>query len=194
MFEKDVAVRHSDGDCFFKQARRIVVLGIPGSGKSVFSSQLARMTDLPLVRIDDLNWNSDWVRREKTEFLRALQDEVSKNEWIIDGNYHDRYFHERLERADLIVLLDCSTFVALWGVISRAVKRRLGDKSSLPKRVSEGNQYSPTFGLKPRFLWFVLTFNWHVRPFLYRYLTGMAYRKTVIIRSRKEARRVFATS
>jgi adenylate kinase family enzyme len=40
--------------------RRVMVIGCPGSGKSTFSTDLARLTGLPLISLDAEFWQPGW--------------------------------------------------------------------------------------------------------------------------------------
>ncbi|MBO5715969.1 MAG: adenylate kinase, partial [Clostridia bacterium] len=67
--------------------KKIIVIGCPGSGKSVFSRALHNKTGVPLFHLDMMYWNADKTTVEKKVFLERLSVVLEKNEWIIDGNY-----------------------------------------------------------------------------------------------------------
>ncbi|MFY9510843.1 MAG: hypothetical protein WAQ05_07705 [Rubrivivax sp.] len=69
------------------------------------------------------------------EFLDRLAAVVQQERWIIDGNF-DKYLDERLKRCDIAILLDVPPWRCLWRFTLRAIRRRLGDKTSLPRRVA----------------------------------------------------------
>lgn len=117
------------------RARRVLVLGSPGSGKSTLSRKLSSALGLPLWSMDDLYWEAGWRRPREIDFLDRLAAVVQQERWIIDGNF-DKYLGERLKRCDFAILLDISPWRCLWRFTLRAVRRRLGDKTSLPKRVA----------------------------------------------------------
>ena len=47
--------------------KKVIVIGCPGSGKSVFSRALAKVTGLPVYHLDMMYWNADG-----TEITREL--------------------------------------------------------------------------------------------------------------------------
>ena len=118
----------------FSFGRRILILGCPGAGKSALSDELGRVLELPIFRMDDLYWLSDWRRPRLQDFHSSVEDVLSKECWILDGNYADM-LEARLRRADTVVFVDRPTVVCLYRIAVRGLKRRLGDKSSLPERV-----------------------------------------------------------
>jgi len=140
---------------------RIVVLGCPGAGKSVLSSELGRVLDIPIFRMDDLYWLGGWRRPQQQDFCARVDEVISKERWILDGNY-DSILDRRLCRADTVVFVDTPTILCLYRIASRGLKRRLGDTASLPERV-RGMSRSGT-RVDARFVLKVLRFRSQVLP------------------------------
>lgn len=161
-------------------SRRIMVIGSPGSGKTVLSAKLADLTNLPLIHLDDLRWDKNWIRIPEQEFLMKLKSVVGKEEWIIDGNYMN-YMSIRLERADTIIFLDIHTLICLYRVTFRAIKRITGDLSTLPKKVRADENYKPVFRFDPKFFDLVGNFKKKVRPQIIEMLEQVKMEKKVII-------------
>lgn len=67
--------------------KKIIIPGCPGSGKSTFARALQKQTGIPLFYLDRMNWNPDRTTVEKDVFLERLQEVLSREEWILDGNY-----------------------------------------------------------------------------------------------------------
>ena len=100
--------------------KKVIVIGGNGSGKSTFSKQLATITNLPLVHLDRLLWYGNWQTREREEFDALLQQELTKDAWIIDGNYNHT-IPLRLSYCDTVFYFDFSTLRCLWGVTWRVL-------------------------------------------------------------------------
>lgn len=102
---------------------KIIVIGSPGAGKSVFSQKLSNITGLPLYHLDMLYHKPDGTHISKEELEDKLREIFSNNDWIIDGNYQ-RTLEIRLKECDTVFLLDFPTEVCLEGAKSRIGKKR----------------------------------------------------------------------
>jgi adenylate kinase family enzyme len=103
--------------------RRVVVTGMAGSGKSTFSRALSAQTGLPVVHLDVHFWKPGWVEPSEAEWREKQRDLITRDEWILDGNYHAT-LDLRLERADTAVFLDTSWWVCVWRALVRGVRKR----------------------------------------------------------------------
>lgn len=102
---------------------KIIVIGSPGSGKSVFSKKLSNISHLPLYHIDMLYHNKDGTHISREELQNKLRDIFKNENWIIDGNYQ-KTLEMRIKECDTIFLLDFPTEVCLDGAKSRIGKKR----------------------------------------------------------------------
>lgn len=101
--------------------KRIMIIGSCGAGKSYLSTKLARNINYPLIHLDKEFWQPDWVEPDKPEWLKKVQEIVAEDKWIIDGNYGGS-LGIRMQRADLIVILDRSKYICLFRIIKRVIK------------------------------------------------------------------------
>lgn len=97
---------------------RIIVIGCPGSGKSVFSRALHEKTGLPLYHLDNLYWNADRTKVDHDIFLRKMQEILESDAWILDGNYQST-MEKRMLYCDTVFFLDYPLEVCLSGVRAR---------------------------------------------------------------------------
>ncbi len=102
---------------------KIIVIGSPGSGKSVFSKKLKDVTNIPLYHLDMLYHNEDGTHITKEELEKKLIEIFKKDSWIIDGNYQ-RTIEMRLKECDTVFLLDFPTEVCIEGAESRIGNKR----------------------------------------------------------------------
>ncbi len=106
-----------------KIMKKILVIGSPGAGKSVFSRTLAEKIGLPLTHLDLIWHKSDRTHITREEFDAFLERIFKENEWIIDGNY-SRTVEVRLKNADTVFFLDYPTEVCLEGLTARVGQKR----------------------------------------------------------------------
>ncbi len=102
---------------------KILVLGCCGSGKSVFSTKLARLTGLPLTHLDNIWWRPDGTHVSPSEFDSALDVLLAQERWILDGDFN-RTHERRIAACDTAIFLDYSTETCLEGILSRVGKKR----------------------------------------------------------------------
>ncbi|MCH9628203.1 MAG: hypothetical protein S4CHLAM2_18580 [Chlamydiales bacterium] len=97
---------------------KIMVFGLPGSGKSTFATQLAQHLDLPVYHLDKHFYIEDWVERDYQEFLAIQRSFVSQPMWLIDGNAMQS-LEVRFQNADVAIYFRYPVFVCLWRMIRR---------------------------------------------------------------------------
>ena len=97
---------------------KVMVIGCPGAGKSVFSNKLKEVTNLPLYHMDMLYHNSDGTHISREELKEKLKNIFKNDSWIIDGNYQ-RTLEMRLEECDTVFLFDLPTEICVEGAQAR---------------------------------------------------------------------------
>ncbi len=108
--------------------RKVLVIGSPGSGKSVFSRTLGKLTGLPVIHLDQHYWRAGWVEPSKDEWDKQLDELLRRDSWIIDGNY-SRTMDRRLEYCDTVIFIDFPKHLCTWRVLKRAL--RFSDRPDL---------------------------------------------------------------
>ena len=153
--------------------RRVIVIGSPGGGKSRFSRALHQATGLPLVHLDLLYWNADQTVVPRSVFLERLQEALSQDAWIIDGNYAST-MEMRLQNADTVFWLDYSTEVCLAGLRERRGKPR----PDMPWVETEEDR---------DFMEYIRQFSSECRPEILALLETYRDRRIIVFRDRAEA-------
>ena len=97
---------------------KIIVIGSPGAGKSVFARKLKEVTGIPLYYLDMLWHKPNQTNRSTEEFDTRLYEILQKDSWIIDGNYQ-RTLEDRLQQCDTVFFMDFPLEVCLSGARSR---------------------------------------------------------------------------
>ena len=153
---------------------KVIVIGNPGAGKSMFSRKLRDVTGLPLYYLDMLWHKEDKTNISREEFDTKLNDIIKKDNWIIDGNYL-RTLEMRLKECDTVFLLDYSLEVCLAGAKSRIGKKRV----DMPWVETE---------LDEEFKQFIEDFSKSQLPQVYELLDKYSEKRNIIIfKSRVEA-------
>lgn len=98
--------------------QRILIFGLPGSGKSSFALELSSCLKIPVYHLDRYFFIHNWVERDYQEFLYIQKQIVDKETWIIDGNAI-KSLDLRFSRADLAVYFHFSRYICLWRMVKR---------------------------------------------------------------------------
>lgn len=100
-------------------ARRVLVIGSSGAGKSTFSRAIAEKFDLDYISLDrDVRWLAGWKERDRLEQRQILAEMVARDRWVMDGSGSST-FDLRLPRADLVIWLRLNRYLCLYGVCKR---------------------------------------------------------------------------
>ena len=103
-------------------ARRILVYGVTGSGKTTLAERLAAATGICWHSVDDLTWQPGWVPVPAGEQRRRIEAICAGREWILDAAY-SMWLDVPLARAELIVALDYPRWFSLQRLVRRTVAR-----------------------------------------------------------------------
>ena len=155
---------------------RIIIIGCGGAGKSTLARQLGDKLNIPVVHLDKLWWKPGWVEMDRDEFDELHRRELSKEKWIMDGNFN-RTMPERIARCDTIIYLDFSRFACLRGVI----KRVLTTYGTVRPDMGEGCPERIDF----EFLKWVWNYNRDKRERNYRLLNEAEHAETIVLKTRR---------
>jgi len=106
-------------------ARRIAVYGPSGSGKSTLARRIGAALGLPVVELDALFHQPNWVPTPEDEFRAKVANVLDNHTsgWVCDGNYH-MVRDLVLARAEAVVWLKLPFRVVyprlVWRTVSRA--------------------------------------------------------------------------
>lgn len=154
--------------------KRAVVIGCSGSGKSVFSRKLRDVTGSPLFYLDMIWHKPDGTNISREEFDEKLSSIISRDSWIIDGNYQ-RTLETRIKACDTVFLFDLPTEICIEGALSRIGKKR----EDMPWFENE---------LDPEFRQWIENFRANQLPEIYRLLEKYENgREIVVFRTREQA-------
>ncbi len=168
--------------------KRILIIGNAGSGKTTFAKALAEKTQLPLIHLDKLFWCGEWEHVSHDEFDTALQKELEKSEWIIDGNF-SRTIPHRLKYCDTVFYFDLPTITCLWGSTVRVFKNYGKTRDDMGGNCPEYFDKHKSELYKA-----ILTFNKKNRKRYTNLLKEQKDKNIIIFKSRKQAMRYLKES
>jgi adenylate kinase family enzyme len=103
-------------------ARRILVYGVTGAGKTMMAERISTATGLPWHSVDDLTWEPGWVEVPQDVQRHRIAEICDREEWILDTAY-GKWIDIPLRRAQLIVALDYPRWLSLQRLVRRTVRR-----------------------------------------------------------------------
>lgn len=106
-----------------RRARRVLVYGVTGSGKSTAALAIGQRLGLPIHLADEeFGWLPGWVQRPADEMRALAEAAASEPEWVFDTAYAT--FRDLVEpNADVIVGLDYPRRVSLARLLRRTLHR-----------------------------------------------------------------------
>lgn len=125
--------------------KRILVIGRSGAGKTTFADRLGKTLHREVIHLDDLFWKPGWVRAfAPQEWQDKVEELISEDEWILDGNYHTT-LEARLQRADMIIFFDFNPLRAFANALNR---KFLPQKGSTDKMIGLHGEVGITMLIK----------------------------------------------
>ena len=141
---------------------RVIVVGSSCAGKTTFARRLSEILAHRHIELDALNWLPHWVQRSTEEFCRLVDEAVSGEHWIVDGNY--RKSRDLVwPKATCVVWLN----YGFPTVLTRALRRTLR-RSVTGEKLYSGNQESLRMAFLQKdslLLWIITTFRRRRRQF-----------------------------
>lgn len=98
---------------------KIAILGYSGAGKSTLARKLGAYYNIPVLHLDTVQFLPDWKIRDYDEKRKIVSDFMQQDSWVIDGNYSKLYKKERLEQADIIIVLSFNRFFCFKSALKR---------------------------------------------------------------------------
>ena len=118
--------------------RRIAVIGRGGAGKTTVALRLGRDLGLPVIHLDRLYWGPGWRPVDPHVFGQRQAAAIAGDAWVIDGGYlASAGWEARIERADLVVLVEAPLTACLRRILRRSLSRSGRRRPDLPDGCDE---------------------------------------------------------
>jgi adenylate kinase family enzyme len=165
--------------------RKVLVIGSGGAGKSTLSNQLGESLKIEVLHLDKFYWRPGWIETPKSEWVKTVEELLTRDAWIMDGNYLGT-FDIRFETCDTVIFLDMPRTLCIW----RALKRLLMYRNK--RRPDMGAGCPEKFNLE--FILWIWNYPLSTRPEIVKMLKSNPEGKNIIwLRSPSEANRFLAT-
>lgn len=151
--------------------KRVLVIGPGGSGKSTFARRLGQVLGLEVKHLDSFYWRTGWTKPSNEDWLKTVNELISGESWIIDGNYGGT-LAQRTERCDTIIFLDMPRLLCVW----RVTKRRLSYRNRSRPDMAEGCFEK----LDREFISWVWNYSHRSRPKVVKLLNENQARKKIV--------------
>lgn len=103
--------------------KKIIIFGMPGSGKTHFAKKLGKAVNIPVFHLDKYFYLANWQEKPEQDFLNDLYGILKEDVWILDGNcMHSLPL--RLKYADTIIHFKVNRILCLYRILKRFIQRR----------------------------------------------------------------------
>ena len=165
--------------------KRILVIGPGGSGKSTLSRTLGEILGIEVIHLDRVYWSAGWTEMPKDKWSTTVDELISRDSWIMDGNYSGT-LAKRIPASDTIIFLDMPSVLCLWRIIKRRLMYRQTNRPDMADGCAE--RLSPEF-----FLW-VWNYSRRTRPKVLKLLyEKRVSQKVVYLRSTREVNKFISS-
>jgi len=101
---------------------RINIVGTSGSGKSTVGKRIAEKLNIPYIQLDQLHWKPNWQESTDEELFTKLENALSADDWVLDGNY-SKTQSIKWNRVQMVIYLDLPFHIVLYRIIRRSLRR-----------------------------------------------------------------------
>ncbi|MEW6857626.1 DNA topology modulation protein [Streptococcus iniae] len=158
---------------------KIVIIGHSGSGKSTLANFLGQHVNCKVLHLDKVHFAANWQERTVNDMVLDISTVMQQDHWIIEGNYSNCLYEERMKEADCIIYFNFNRFTCFY----RAFKRYLNYRGQTRPDMAEDCIEKFDF----EFMKWIL-FDGRTTPRLRKYKTVIARypHKTIILNNQKQ--------
>ena len=116
--------------------KKILVLGSGGAGKSTFSKRLGEILGIEVIHLDRLYWLPNWQEVPQDEWHRIVEEVISRDSWVMDGNYSATR-EMRIRACDTVIFLDIPRRVCMYRILKRTLIYHGHSRPDMPAGCNE---------------------------------------------------------
>lgn len=116
---------------------KILILGTVASGKTFVARKLAQKFSIPIIHVDQIEFNIDLTKKDINQIREEITNAVSGPRWILDGHGPLDLLPMHLKNADMIVFLDFSFVLNILWLVNRQLRVLFFPRRELPKGSNE---------------------------------------------------------
>jgi adenylate kinase family enzyme len=105
-----------------QKPKRVVIVGVTGSGKTTLARNISNMLGIPHFELDAIHWLENWEPLPVDEFQNQVKRLLAKNTWVVDGNY-GKVRDIIWGNADTVIWLDYSFPRIFYQLFQRTLRR-----------------------------------------------------------------------
>ena len=162
-----------------KVMRRVLVIGPGGAGKSSLAGQLGEVLSIEVLHLDKFYWQPGWIEPPKAEWAKTIEALLSRDAWIMDGNYSGT-LELRFKACDTVIFLDLRRTLCICRVLKRALIYR---NQSRPDMTDGCNER-----VTLEFILWIWNYSRRTKPKVVKLLESDPEKKIVWLRSPADVR------
>ena len=124
------------------QPKKFALIGLPGSGKSTFATELGKILAIPVHHLDRHMFEPDGKKKDKQEFIEIQQSMLNEEAWVVEGCSFST-FEMRFAKADVLIYFHFSRLVCFFRLFKRVFN------------------YQKDFGGLRAVTWEILKYTWN---------------------------------
>lgn len=109
-----------------------MILGSVASGKTRLARKLAQALALPVIHVDQIEFNADLSKKGLAIIRTEIQLAMDRRKWILDGHGPLDLLPSHLNNADTIIFLDFPRFQNIYWLLKRQVQVLFKPRPEMP--------------------------------------------------------------
>ena len=103
------------------QENRIIIIGLPGAGKSTFAAKLGKKFGIPVYHLDAHMFLPGGIKRDKVEFFNIQKQMLTEPSWVIEGCALST-LESRFSKATHCIEFNLPRLLCIWRTLKRKLK------------------------------------------------------------------------